>query len=119
VSFPLYFDEHVQPDLAAMLIARGHDVLLARDANKANQGISDEEQLRFATEMGRVMFSYNGRHFYRLSFDWQARGEHHAGIVVSPQRPSTQQLPRLLRLFELYPDGFPPDLCMQLPRAVV
>jgi hypothetical protein len=116
VSLTLYFDEHVQPDLAAMLVARGHDVLLARDAGRANRGISDEEQLRFATEQGRVMFSYNGRHFYRIAAEWEARGEHHSGILVSPQRSSNEQLPRFIRLSELYPDSFPADVCMQLPQ---
>jgi len=95
-----------------MLVARGHNVLMARDAGRASRGISDEEQLRFAAHLGRVMFTYDGRDFFRIAVEWQARQEHHAGIVVSQQRPSAQQLPRFLRVFELFPEGYPMDLFM-------
>ena len=117
MSFPLYFDEHVQRALAEMLTARGHDVLTARDAGRAGRGISDEDQLQYAADNLRVMVSYNAGDFMLLASEWQRLGKEHAGILLSPERQPEAQLPRFLKLFELYPSGFPPNLCMQLPPA--
>jgi hypothetical protein len=117
LSFPVYFDEHVQAELAAMLVGRGFDVLTARDVGRSNRGLSDEDQLAYATAESRVLVTYDLRDYFRIAREWEASGRSHAGIVVSSQRPPEEQVPRFLKLFELYADGFPPNLSMQLPIA--
>ena len=52
-----FLDEHIDPDVAAYLHARAIEVLTARDARRANRGISDADQLDFATAQGRVLVS--------------------------------------------------------------
>lgn len=39
-----------------------------------NSSLDDEGQLRFATAQGRVLLSYNKRHFAKLHYDWMAAG---------------------------------------------
>ena len=54
------------------------DVLTSYDAGQANQGIPDDEVLRFATEQNRAVISFNRDDFVAL----HRGGEHHAGIIV-------------------------------------
>ena len=42
----------------------------------------DEEQLAFATSMGRVIYTANRGDFARLHSRWLAEGRHHTGIIV-------------------------------------
>lgn len=64
------------------------------------RGASDEAQLTFADQSGRVLYSCNVRDFCLLHESWLTTGREHAGIVVMPrQRYSVgEQLKRLLRL---------------------
>lgn len=50
-----FFDEHVNEAIADQLKHRGIDVLTAKDVGRANQEISDEEQLAFAASQSRVL----------------------------------------------------------------
>ena len=114
MSFPLFFDEHLHADLAEMLMKDGYDVLTALAAGRANQGISDPEQLAYATDHGRVFVTFNARDLYPLAIQWQAEGKRHAGIIVSHQRPAWELYPLFLAIFADYPDGFPQSLCRRL-----
>jgi Domain of unknown function (DUF5615) len=58
----------------------GFDCLTASEAEMRGQ--SDESQLRFATEQGRVLFTKNTADFRRLDAEWRTSGKSHAGIVV-------------------------------------
>jgi hypothetical protein len=79
--------------LYRLLLERGFDITktpnewLAEDA-------SDEQQLREATRRGRVIFTYNVRHFTLLA----QRYPEHSGIIVAHQ--SQWNLPRLLKALE-------------------
>jgi uncharacterized protein (DUF433 family) len=65
VAFALYLDEDsVNRALIRALQARGMDVTNAVDSGQAGTG--DLEQLEHATAHGRVLFTYNVRHFYEL-----------------------------------------------------
>jgi hypothetical protein len=44
------------------------------------------------------LLTFNVAHFAALHADWMQRGEHHAGILVSSQRPMGDLLRRLIRL---------------------
>ncbi|MBU4400414.1 MAG: DUF5615 family PIN-like protein [Planctomycetes bacterium] len=50
------------------------------------RGQSDESQLEWASNEGRVLVTFNVAHFVELHATWLRQGRHHAGIVVSSQR---------------------------------
>ncbi|HKS91396.1 MAG TPA: DUF5615 family PIN-like protein, partial [Tepidiformaceae bacterium] len=60
-------------------------------------GRPDEQHLRFAGDMGRVLYSCNVGDYARIHWAWMAAGLHHAGIVVLTfqQMPQREQLRRL------------------------
>lgn len=70
----LYFDESVQVEVAEQMKQRGIDAVTVRDLGML--GDSDINHLRRATEMGRVLCTYD-TDFLRLN----AQGEQHAGIT--------------------------------------
>jgi predicted nuclease of predicted toxin-antitoxin system len=76
-----YFDEHIDPVIAAHLRARGIDVLTTIEAGRAGQGITDSHQLAYATEQGRVLVTRD-RGFILLA----ATQMPHAGVILL-QRP--------------------------------
>jgi hypothetical protein len=45
-----------------------------------------------------VLVTFNVAHFAALHAEWLAQGRHHAGIVVSSQRPIGSLVRRLLHL---------------------
>ena len=93
----LYLDEHVQASLAQGLRVRGVDVLTTQEAG--NSSLDDEGQLRFAAAQGRVLLSYNKRHFAKLHYDWMAAGRPHAGMTLSDQLATGVVLRRLMKLY--------------------
>ena len=84
--------------LLAGLRGRGVDAITAIDAGMADS--SDEQQLEFASSVGRVLFSFNVSHFYQLHTEYLSRGKPHAGMVLAPQQryPLRERLRRLLSL---------------------
>lgn len=66
------------------LRARAIDVTTVQDAGTV--GWLDEDQLRWATSHGRVLYSFNDRDFYRLHSEFLERGESHAGIILAVQQ---------------------------------
>jgi Domain of unknown function (DUF5615) len=69
-------------------------------ADVGRQRFPDEEQLIWATEQRRIIYSYNRRDFCRLHSEFLAAARSHTGIiVVQQQRYSVgQQLRGLLKL---------------------
>lgn len=65
-------------------------------------GLSDDEQLAYATEQGRVICTCNIRDYLPLHADYLAQGKPHAGIILIHQQRFSinQQVVRLLRLIE-------------------
>lgn len=51
-----------------------------------------------AAAAGRVLLTFNVAHFAALHAAWLAQGRHHAGIIVSLQRPLGDLLRRLRHL---------------------
>ena len=79
--FPLYFDEDsAARSLMRALRSSGFDCLTAHEADRLRR--TDEDQLAFATEQGRVLYSKNAGDFARLDKAWQLTGRSHAGIVL-------------------------------------
>jgi hypothetical protein len=81
----LYIDEDaMDEDFVLALRARNVDVLTVAEVGMLNR--SDDEQLSWAQENDRVIFSFNARDFYRLHTMRLAKGLSHAGIILAPQQ---------------------------------
>ena len=77
----LYVDEDASESaVVAGLRARGVDLVTTVEANRC--GASDAEQLEFATELGRVIYTFNAGDFARLHREYLQAGRPHAGIGV-------------------------------------
>ena len=95
----LYLDEDAQrTDLIRALRARGVDVLTVSEADLLGQ--PDDIHLQYASEQGRVIFTFNRGDFFHLHTEWLNHGRHHAGIVVSDQIRTSEVMRRLLRLID-------------------
>lgn len=95
----LYLDEDtIKGALIQALRNADLDVITVADSGKL--GYPDEEQLIWAAEQGRVIYSFNIGDFYRLHGDFIAQEKSHAGILLAPQQQYSvgQQLRGLLKL---------------------
>lgn len=93
----LYLDEDAQrTDLMQALRARQVDVETVSEANLIGQ--PDKVHLQYATEQGRVIFTFNRGDFYQLHTEWLSRDQHHAGIIVSDQVATGAIMRPLLQL---------------------
>lgn len=95
----LYIDEDsFDKSLVAAFRSANLDVITVADTNK--QSCSDEDQLIWATEQGRVIYSYNRRDFCRLHSKFVSTERNHAGIIVLRQQrySAGQQLQGMLAL---------------------
>ena len=101
----LFLDEHVDVRLATMLAMAGYDVLTTQAAGRALQGLSDEDQLEFASTQGRAIFTHNVADFVELASRWTAEDRTHAGIILSIWRPAPELNRRLRQFFEMHPNG--------------
>jgi hypothetical protein len=81
----LYLDHNVHTWFATALRRDGYDVVFAEEVGNAH--LSDEDLLRWATQQGRAVFTYDRVDYLRLAQDWAMRGETHAGIIVALAPP--------------------------------
>ena len=72
-----YLDENMDPEIAKQLRGRGIDALAARDENMLRTG--DPEQLRFAAEAGRVLYTEDSDFTEPSYFSFE-----HSGIAYFP-----------------------------------
>lgn len=84
-SIRLYLDEDTSNlALISALRASNVDVITALEAGKL--GCSDEEQLIWATEQKRVIYSFNRGDFSSLHSQFMADKRNHAGILLGQQQ---------------------------------
>lgn len=83
---------------------RGLDVTSSRERGLLE--FSDEEQLNWSTQQGRVIYTYNAADFCRLHSALLAQGRSHAGIIIGDQQTVSvgEEMRRLLRLAEARTD---------------
>lgn len=91
-----FTDEDVYGAVAAQLRNSGFDVVATPDADRL--GASDESQLAWAAQENRVLVTFNVSDFSQLHYQWLEDNRHHAGVIVSRQRPIGEMVRRLLRL---------------------
>jgi hypothetical protein len=56
-----------------------------QEARRANQRISDQDQLTYASTEGRALLTFNVVDFIVLDAEWKQSGRRHAGIIVLPE----------------------------------
>ena len=100
-AIKIHLDEDA--DAHALLNAlrhRGVDVTSSRD--RGLLGWTDEDQLAWAAEQGRVLYTYNACDFCRLHSTLLQQGRFHAGIIIGDQQTVSigEQMRRLLKLTE-------------------
>src|SRR4051794_35690905 len=91
-----FTDEDVYGQVAVHLRAAGFDAVATPEAGRLGQ--LDPAQLSWAAQQGRVLLTFNVGDFARLHHQWMSQGLHHAGLIVSQQRPLGDLLRRLLHL---------------------
>ena len=77
-TLKLYTNENFPYAVVEQLRQLGYDVLTSLEAGQANQGISDEEVLAFATAQERMVVTLNRKDFIRLHHSTPR----HSGIIV-------------------------------------
>jgi hypothetical protein len=95
----LYLDEDaLQVSLVKALRESDIDVVTVTDAGRL--GFSDEEQLIWAAEQTRLIYSFNMGDFHQLHSAFLSEGKSHAGIVLVQQQRYAirEQLRGLLKL---------------------
>ncbi|MEB3336024.1 MAG: DUF5615 family PIN-like protein [Leptolyngbyaceae bacterium] len=94
-----YLDEDTI-EAALVKALRNADLDVVTVADVRRWGLSDEEQLIWALEQRRVIYSFNVGDFCQLHRDWMAEEKSHCGIVLASQQQYSigQQLRGLLRL---------------------
>lgn len=95
-----YFDEHIPQSVAAGLLRRGIDVLTVQTTRRT--GLTDDEQLDFATRQGRVMVTMDSD-FLILA----AQNVPHAGIAYA--KPGIRSIGELIQRLKLIHDLLAPD----------
>jgi len=84
-SVRLYADEDAaEAAVVAGLRGRGIDVLTTLEAGRV--GASDDEQLEFAAQSERAIYSFNVGDFARLHQEYLQRQKEHWGIIVIPEQ---------------------------------
>lgn len=94
--FKFYLNEDVNVGLAEALKRRGFDALTVRDAKYF--GLTDEEQLKFASKQKRIIITCNRKHYIQLHKEFRRRKFFHCGIIISEQLPVGEFLRRVLNL---------------------
>ena len=78
----IYTDESVDVAIAEGLQRRGVDAFSARDCD--NLGLTDEEQLIFASEEKSTIFTHD-TDFLRIAAQWIDNGRTHCGVIYCHQ----------------------------------
>ncbi len=91
-----FTDEDVYGAIATALRRARLDACSTPEVGRRGQ--SDESQLEWAWAEDRVLLTFNVAHFARLHATWLQQGRHHAGIIVSNQRPIGDTVRCLLHL---------------------
>ncbi|TAG91188.1 MAG: hypothetical protein EAZ19_21005 [Oscillatoriales cyanobacterium] len=74
----LYSNENLPLDIVNKLRYLGHDVLTSYDAKQANQGIPDDDVLKFAHQQERAVITLNRQDFIEL----HKLVKEHSGIIL-------------------------------------
>ncbi|MGE0680722.1 MAG: DUF5615 family PIN-like protein [Candidatus Binatia bacterium] len=88
IRLRFFIDEDLPPVIAEMLRAQGLSATSV--VAEKQQGLSDEEQLRFAAERNVILVTANVADYMELARQWMAIGLDHSGLIFA----MTRQFPR-------------------------
>lgn len=103
-------DEHLSPQIAALLREAGHDVVAVVERDDL-VGRSDRAVFEFAASEGRAVITNNIKDFRPLAAEWLAAGRNHPGLILLPAaRTRTRAAAPLLadaidEVLRAHPDG--------------
>ena len=95
-AISLYLDEDVHTFIADAVRRRGWEALTTEAAGR--RGVTDVDQLVFATVRGSAILTYNISDFPNLHAELLARRESHAGIIIGTQTDPRRNIRALLNL---------------------
>ncbi len=98
MKIQLFLDEDAHSGLAHALRKRGYDVIHAQELDR--KGRSDSDQLLFAIQQKRCLFTFNVKDFVILHKQHAKSKQEHWGIIVSKQLPFRESMSRLLPLLQ-------------------
>lgn len=73
-----YSNENFPLPVVEYLRQLGHDVLTIQEVGQADKAVPDEAVLTFAAKEGRILLTFNRKHFIKLHHEMPD----HAGIIV-------------------------------------
>ena len=94
----LLLDEDVDVLVALLVRARQFEVTTVRDEGR--RSLSDEEQLRYATDHGLTLVTHNRVDFVALHLARLEKGKGHAGIIIAGRRSPYELASRLLSILD-------------------
>jgi hypothetical protein len=92
----VYLDEDVHNLIAEALRLRGWDALTTVEAG--NRRADDIDQIRYASQRGYCILTYNVKDYPRLHHEIMSAGDQHAGIIVATQDRPSSNAKTLLKL---------------------
>jgi predicted nuclease of predicted toxin-antitoxin system len=81
----LYLDENAPTALAEALRLQGFEVVRPQEVGL--QEADDEAQLRWASEHGYILFTFDKVTMVKTAVAWVASGKEHNGVIVCEQMP--------------------------------
>ncbi len=103
----LYLNENVPIRLVHLLSVDGIEAFHTVDVG--NRGVSDQDQLEYAAELGFILVSHNRKHFRQLHARWLQEKRFHSGILVMDHE-APEYMAQRIRYFvkDIYPALTPP-----------
>lgn len=93
-------DEDISPQVAVILRSMGVDATSVHESGR--QGLSDREQLEFASAEGRCFVTRNRNDFLILTREFFGKGLPHAGVLIVPWTISPDDFRRIAKRIALY-----------------
>ena len=100
MKIELFLDEDVHSGLAHALRKRGYDAIHTQELDR--KGMSDSDQLLFASQQERCLFTFNVKDFVILHNEFMETQQEHFGIILSKQLPFRETMSRLLQLIQRF-----------------
>ncbi len=111
-----YFNENIAVQVPFLLSQQ--QIPCVHTISAGNRGVSDYEQLEYASKNGFVLVTHNRGHFYKQHTDWISKGKKHSGIIGLKEDPPDVLVAKLNKfLREIYPTTT--DSFLVMPKDLV
>ncbi len=81
MSLPIfYLNENIAVQVSPLLSA--YHITSFHTLNVGNQGVTDEEQLQYASQKGYILATHNRKDFRKIHTSWLGDAKTHSGIVL-------------------------------------